>query len=165
MVMEVSIHKVFKLNKREERDLCRILDPLREHVKVQEMKKYIQHGNITTYDHCESVARGAFKINRFFHMHADENAMVRAAFLHDFYLYDWHIPEEGRKLHGYHHADIACDNAVKFFNISKKEQEIIKCHMWPLNLTRLPRCRESMIVTLADKIISLRETLFCRGTA
>ena len=42
----------------------RILSELRSDERVQEMRKYIQHGRVSTYEHCESVARLSYKIDR-----------------------------------------------------------------------------------------------------
>lgn len=132
-----------------------------EHVK--EMKQYVQHGRISTYDHCVSVAQAAFELNQRFHFGADERILMTGAMLHDFYLYDWHNKDDGEhRLHGYHHADRARENAVKYFSVDPFVQHIIHCHMWPLNITRLPRTREAWIVCLADKWCSFRETVFMR---
>ena len=42
---------------------------------------------------------------------------------------------------------------------------IIVSHMWPLNITKVPKSREALILCVADKCIALRETLFERKTA
>ncbi len=154
---------MFRLTPKEERDFRRIIAPFNSHPKVQEMKNYIQHGRITTYEHCMNVARKVFYFNRRLHLRAREKEMVAAGFLHDFYLNDWHNKDGGsHDWHGFIHADRAANNAKRIFHIGKVEQEIIRCHMWPLNITRTPRCRESLIVTLTDKLVSLDETLFKR---
>ena len=54
--------------------------------RAQKMKDYIQHGTVTTYDHCMDVARTSFSINRKLHLHAPEKELVTAAFLHDYFL-------------------------------------------------------------------------------
>lgn len=144
-----------------ERDkLKMLLDSYEKDVHVQKMKEYRQHGAVSTYEHCRNVARVSFWINRRFELSADEKALAAGAFLHDFYLYDWHIPETHKRFHGFSHADIACRNAVKYFNIGLKEQAIIRSHMWPLNITCIPRSREAVIVCVADKFCSVIETLW-----
>lgn len=123
-----------------------------------EMKNYIQHGTITTYDHCHSVAMLAMVANRRFHLGADEEVLLTAAFLHDLYLYDWHVPSEYRSLHGFTHAKLASSNAVKHFDVEKKVADAIRSHMWPMNITRVPNSREAWILCIVDKIISTKET-------
>ena len=107
-----------RLDEQEEQDFERLVRRLSEDEKTMRMRDYIQHGTITTHEHCMDVARCAFKLNRRLHLHADEQALVEAGYLHDYYLYDWHT--HGDKLHGYHHPRIAAENARKDFQISEK---------------------------------------------
>ena len=125
--------------------------------KALRMKRYVQHGNVSTYEHALSVAKLSWQIDRRLRLHADRRALVRAAFLHDYYLYDWH--SRGDKLHGYHHPHLAARNAARDFGASSREQAIIRSHMWPLTLFHVPRSREAWIVAAADKICSVRETV------
>lgn len=152
-----------KLTSQELVHLDFLLSRFRNDPKVKEMKKYIQHGVISTYDHCISVTRVAMWMNNRWHLGADENTLIAGAFLHDFYLYDWH--NEGEGLHGFYHPGIACRNAVEHFDIDEDVQGIIRTHMWPLTLTRMPMSREAWIVCMADKYISTKETLLNRRKA
>lgn len=127
---------------------------------VQQMKLFIQHGAVTTYDHCKNVVCVSFWMNCKLKLRADEQALVTGAFLHDFYLYDWHKKDCSHRLHGFAHPKMACENARVHFQINKKEQGIILSHMWPLTLTNLPMSREAVIVCIADKYCALLETVF-----
>ena len=140
-------------------DADRILDNLSQNAEVQRMRRCRQHGDVSTYDHCRDVAELSLRINRGLRLHSDEAALARGAMLHDFYLYDWHTPDPSHRLHGFRHPEWAARNAVRCFAVGEKEQQIIRCHMWPLTLTKVPRCREAWIVCLADKFCALRETL------
>ncbi len=151
------------LTKNEEEKVVSLLHPLKNHQVVQRMKAFKQHGRITTYDHCERVARTSFWLNRRLHLRSDEQALVRGAMLHDLFLYDWHAEDGGtHKLHGFTHPNTALNNARKHFTLGKKEENIIASHMWPLTLRRIPTCREAVIVCVADKICSTQETLMMR---
>ena len=144
-------------------DADRVLAELCSNPKVQEMKQYIQHGKVCTYDHCKAVARMCSKINRNFRLNADEKILLRSAMLHDFYLYDWHDDDGGsHDWHGFIHAERAADNARRYLNVSDEEMKVIRSHMWPLNMTKVPSSREAWILWMADKAVSLHETLFQR---
>ena len=133
------------------------------------MREFVQHGCISTYEHCMRVACTSFWLNRRLNLHADECSLVRGAFLHDFYLYDWH--KKGTfhgirrlfEMHGFSHPGCACVNAEKVFHITKKEQSIISSHMWPLTFRHVPSCREAIIVCLADKYCAVVESMFKRS--
>ena len=136
-----------------------IISEIASRVEVMEMKKYIQHGEMTTYDHCLLVARRSFFLARKLRLRVDERSLIRGAMLHDFYLYDWHVRDDGRKrFHGFHHAKTALFNAQKLYDLSAIEKDIIMKHMWPMNI-RFPKYRESYLVTLSDKICSVMEIL------
>lgn len=124
---------------------------------VLSMRGYIQHGNVTTYEHCVNVALVSFWINRRLKLNSNEKTLVTGALLHDFYLYDWHEKSDSHKLHGFTHSSVAADNAEKYFNVSPKIKRVIYTHMWPLNITKIPSCREGWILCFADKYCALKE--------
>ena len=55
---------IFKLTPEEQQAFDEILQPLLDTKKVNDMKKLIQHGTISTYDHCFEVAKGCLHCNR-----------------------------------------------------------------------------------------------------
>jgi len=67
-------------------------------------------------------------------------------------------------LHGFYHPGIALKNADQEYELTLREKDIIKKHMWPLTVVP-PLCREAWIVTTADKYCSLLETLRLRRRA
>lgn len=148
-----------QLSEVEERILARYL----ENAHVQSMKNYIQHGRVTTFEHCCLVVRTSLWLNRALKFRADVNELATGAMLHDFYLYDWHDDPMGtHKLHGFFHPAKASLNAQRVFDVSENEKHIIESHMWPLTITKIPRSREAVIVCIADKICALRETIHMR---
>lgn len=160
-----------QLSETEREQLHAILEEYEQHPAVQQMREYIQHGSVTTYEHCRNVTLVSFWLNRRLHLGADETQLAVGALLHDFYLYDWHTTGTFHgmrrlfEMHGFSHPQCACVNAERIFNITKKEQNIISSHMWPLTLTHAPKCREAIIVCLADKYCALVESMFQRTRA
>ena len=100
--------------------------------KIKRMKAYVQHGDISTYDHCLLVAYYSFILARKLHLKCSERELIRGALLHDYYLYDWHEKEKWHRWHGFRHANFALKNAMRDFELSVREIEIIQKHMWPL---------------------------------
>lgn len=152
---------------REQHALCRLL---REHASdilnsenFKQTRGYVQHGDIAVHRHCMDVANQSIRLGRLLHLHCNERALVRGALLHDYFLYDWHDKnrENYQKWHGFFHPGIALRNAKKEYNLSRREEDIIKKHMWPLTIVP-PTCREAWVVTAADKYCSLLETLHLR---
>lgn len=129
--------------------------------KFIKTKKHVQHGTMSVNGHCKNVATLSLYLNDKLHLNGNVRDIVRGALLHDYFLYDWHDREymRGKKLHGYAHADTALKNATRDYELTERQKDIIRSHMWPLNLTKLPRCREAWIVTMADKYCSTMETL------
>ena len=117
-------------------------------------KKFIQHGNTSVFHHSLSVTRMCLKIVDKFNLDVSFSSLVRGALLHDYFLYDWHT--SSNYLHGFTHGRCAMNNAIRDFNISKIEKNMISCHMFPLTL-RVPKYKESIILCIADKICATEE--------
>jgi uncharacterized protein len=140
-----------------------ILDEVWKNTRVEESARYIQHGHTSVFRHSVSVAYVSFWLARRLHIETDEHALIRGALLHDYFLYDWHEPDDSHKWHGFFHAGKAWRNALRDIpDLSPKEENMIRRHMFPLNPIP-PTCREAWILCLADKICSTQETVegFC----
>ena len=124
----------------------------------QSTKEHIQHGRMTVNNHCMNVAKYSLAISEKLPIRCNERELIRGALLHDYFLYDWHSPEHVPlyKLHGFYHPGTAYRNASKEYDLTPRESDIIRRHMWPLTIIP-PRCREGWIVTTADKWCSLME--------
>jgi len=125
-------------------------------------KKIYSHGAISIYEHSINVAETAFSMIEE-SPSIDKKCVARAGLLHDFFLYEWHVPGIRYLVHGHAHPAIAAENAKRVFNVNDKEYSCIKTHMWPWTLFHPPLCREGWIISLADKIVAIKETLFSRG--
>ena len=124
---------------------------------MEKQKEYIQHGNISVYEHSLRVAYLSIKIVSKFHLRVNMRSLIRGALLHDYFLYDWHIKDKSHRLHGFTHPKTAYKNAKKEFKLNDIEKDIIIKHMFPLVVIP-PVYLESYIVTIADKISATKET-------
>ncbi len=134
------------------------LRPYLGHESVQSMKTYIQHGSVSTYEHCLNVACCSLYLARKWRWKVDEESLVVGALLHDFYLYDWHREKRKGRLHGFCHTALAAKNAREMFGISDKVYYVIRTHMFPLTIFWIPRSKEGWLVCLADKYCAMKET-------
>ena len=126
---------------------------------VKEMKKYRQHYDVNTFEHCMNVSYISYKICK--KLKWDYKSMARAAMLHDLFLYDWRNSKENLHLDGYHafvHPKIALENASKLYKLNEKEKDIIVKHMWPVTIA-FPKYKETYVITLVDKYSALQESM------
>lgn len=124
-------------------------------------KRYVQHGVTSTYDHSVNVAKTAVKIADGLGLQdkVDWDSLVKAALLHDYFLYDWHVDEPWHRLHGLTHGRTALMNAERDFpeRLNWRIRDSIERHMFPL--TKMPpSCVEGWLVTAADKTCAWAET-------
>lgn len=123
---------------------------------MEKQKGFIQHGDVSVYEHSLRVAYLSIKIVSKFHLRVNMRSLIRGALLHDYFLYDWHIKDKSHRLHGFTHPKTAFKNAKKEFKINDIEKDIIIKHMFPLVVIP-PVYLESYIVTIADKISATKE--------
>lgn len=119
-------------------------------------KDAIQHGSVSVYEHSVAVANACASLARMLPFRISMRPLVRAALLHDYFLYDWHDRAASRPHHATRHGSYARENAERDFAISAHEGAIIESHMFPL--AQMPRSREAWLLCLVDKGVSLKET-------
>lgn len=124
------------------------------HEMVRSMKNYVQHCDIDCLEHSLYVSYSSYLICR--RLGLDDRSAARGGLLHDFFLYDWHVKNQHRGLHGFAHPHIALQNANRYFQLNELEQDIISKHMWPLTIS-LPQHKEAFIVAMADKYCAFME--------
>ncbi len=128
--------------------------PLLEDPMVQSLELYNHHRGKTRLEHVKEVAWLSFVWGK--RLSLDCRAITRGALLHDLFFYDW--LREGPRLHGLRHHNIALKNARKVTFLSKKEEDIIKKHMWPLTVIP-PLYMESFVVSMVDTFCSMKDYL------
>lgn len=120
--------------------------------EVKALSEMTQHGKkaATRLEHSIYVAYLSFLACR--RLGLDYEAAARAGLLHDFHFGD---SEDGiKRLWQHPHAALA--NAEKKYDLSDVEKDIIVKHMWPLTRP-LPKHKETVVVSMADKLCALME--------
>ena len=130
-----------------------IIDIL-ENEQFKKLSNYSHHGD-NRKNHCIRVSYYSYKISK--KLNLDYESVARAGLLHDFFLVDYKSLNilEGIKLL-INHPKIALNNSKNYFDISKKEENIIYSHMFPIRIS-LPKNRESIIVNFVDKSLAFYE--------
>lgn len=117
----------------------------------------IKHHNTTRLDHSMKVSYYSYKIAKTLKL--DYVGVARGGLLHDFYTDEIRACKkisDKIKLFSVKHPKDAVNNASRYFNLSEKEIDIIKSHMFPVDY-KIPKYAESWIVSLVDKVLSFGE--------
>ena len=124
-----------------------------------EIKKLetIKHHDSNRLNHCLRVSYMSYRIAK--KLRLEYISTARAGLLHDFYYED--IKKIGsikKKVNIFmkSHPKQACINSKKYFELNSLEENIIKSHMFPMNL-EIPKYKESWIVSAVDKCVSFYE--------
>jgi uncharacterized protein len=123
---------------------------------MQMDREFMQHGTTNCYEQSICVAYMALRIAQKLRVRVDVRSLVRGCLLHDYFLYDWHDKDAAIRFHTFRHPKLSLKNAEKEFSLNKIEKDIILEHMFPL-CAKLPKYRESFIITLADKCCAASE--------
>lgn len=124
-----------------------------EFLKLRDM----QHHHTTRLNHSLKVSYYSYKIAKALRLSYEE--VARAGLLHDFYMEQVNDQEHVKDkvmLFTTKHPMNALDNASKYFDLTDLEIDIIKSHMFPVDV-KVPKYAESWIVSAVDKVVSARE--------
>ena len=117
--------------------------------QVQAMRELRHHPGVSCYEHSVFVSYTAFRLAE--KWGADSRAAARAGLLHDLYLYDSKDKSAHPGNQCFDHPRFAARNAAQVTKLSRKEENIILSHMWPLG-GALPRSLEAWLVDLVDTV-------------
>ena len=116
---------------------------------VKSMADYHHHKEVTTHFHSVFVSYSVLKVCEAL-KHKRTEEIVRAALLHDFYLYEWYT-EKHEEYHIWYHPKESVKNIKKHFgSLSKMQENMILSHMFP-TCVELPKSSGAWILTLCDK--------------
>lgn len=123
-------------------------------------KEQTHHHVTTVGDHSIGVAYTSVKICRFLnavHIKTDTESMVRGALCHDLGIVGRYEKFSNNLVCWQRHPKESCDVASELLgDLSKRERDIIRHHMWPTTPVP-PHCREGYVIVIADKYCAVRE--------
>ena len=151
-----------KISEQEKKELEALYQKLKADPLILKMKEIPMHRGSNCYIHSFKVTKYAVKRALKKKKTYNLKDVIVGCVLHDYYLYDWRVEHDKRKKHGSQHPLIAEKNAKRDFDISPEVSEIIKTHMWPINLKQYPHSKEAKLVDFADDVIATIEFLSCK---
>ncbi len=116
--------------------------------------KQIEHHGISRYDHSIKVSYYSYKIAKALHLDYEQTAV--GGLLHDFFLSPEDRTQKDRMKSVFTHPKHAVEMAKSQFELTKKEEDMIRSHMFPINLS-VPKYAESWIVSMVDKCVATNE--------
>lgn len=132
-----------------------IVDEILNDEEFMKLKSFKHHG-ISRYEHSLIVSYKAYKYAKKHNL--DYVSVAKAGLLHDFFVNSDNPNMYERFITTFKHTKLASSNAYKQFGINELESNIIEAHMFPINTT-LPKHKESWVVNLIDKKVSILDWL------
>ena len=129
-------------------EYMKIVSEILKNREFNKLKDFTHH-KTTRMEHSKRVAYLSYRICK--KPDLDYVSAARGGLLHDFFLNKYNTKNSRKLLIS--HPSIALNNAKKHFVLSDKEKNIIKCHMFPISISVFPKYRESIVVSLVDKVM------------
>lgn len=141
---------------KKDQEYLKIINNILNNEEFMKMKD-IKHHNTTRLNHLLKVSYVSYKITKFLKLDYEQTAI--GGLLHDFY--DEEIDSCGNMkdkllLFTTRHPNNAVENSLRNFELTEKEINIIRTHMFPVDY-KIPKYAESWIVSIVDKILSTSE--------
>lgn len=114
----------------------------------------IEHHGTTRLAHSLRVSYYSYYIAK--KMKLNYIDVARAGLLHDFFMSYEDRTKKEKFFSTFTHPKYALINATNSFKLNNREKNIIRSHMFPLNLS-IPKYAESWLVSLVDKCVATYE--------
>lgn len=115
----------------------------------------IPHHDTNRFEHSVRVSYHAYNVAK--KLRLDYIEVARGGLLHDFYICEENRSGKKKAKETFTHPEFAYLQAGALFKLSDKEEDIIRCHMFPVVPKRIPKYAESWVVSTSDKIIGVPE--------
>lgn len=133
-----------------EQEFLDVIDDIVNNKRFKRLAKEHHHITSNKLNHSLDVAYLTYKITK--KLNLDYVSATRGALLHDFFFKsEINGPKEI-----IFHPNFAISNAMKITKLNGMEKNIILSHMFPIGYI-IPKYKESIIVDVADDIISFKD--------
>ena len=132
---------------------CLIIKDILENENFNKLNS-IEHHGTTRMMHSMRVSYYSYLVSKKLKLRAKE--VARAGLLHDFFMSYEDRTKFERFLSTFTHPKYAAINVKNEFLINDLEYDIIRTHMFPINIA-IPKYTESWIVSIVDKIVATYE--------
>ena len=136
-----------------DKEYNKIVKDILDNEKFKKIKEEKHHG-INRYDHSLKVSYKSYLYAKKYNL--DYVSVARAGLLHDFFINN-DLTKKEQKVSAFVHPYKSLENSTKYFDLNKKEENIIISHMFPTIPHKIPKYKESYIVSIIDKIIATKE--------
>ena len=136
-----------------DKEYLNIVSDILENEKFKKTKECRHHG-LTRYEHSLKVSYYSYILAKKHNL--DYISVARAGLLHDFFINDDLSPRK-QKVSMFVHPYKSLENANKYFELNKKEKNIIISHMFPTLPHKIPTSKESILVSAVDKVVATKE--------
>ncbi|MCL2774400.1 MAG: hydrolase [Oscillospiraceae bacterium] len=147
------VKKIKSYNLRSRNEFKSTMSDLLDNEKILRLAEYRQHYKSTRLKHSIDVAYFSFYIAKILKL--DYISTGKAGLMHDLSFHEDSGFRENVKMLRQHPKD-ALKNALEICDLSEKERDIIRRHMWLITL-HPPKYTEGYIVTFVDKYCAAKE--------
>lgn len=134
-------------------EYLKVIDDILENDEFKKMDT-IEHHGITRLNHSLKVSYYSYKIAKLLRLDYKETA--RGGLLHDFFFSSLDRNSMDKFVSTFTHPAKALETACDNFDLSQKEKDMIRSHMFPINIS-VPKYAESWIVSTVDKFVAMGE--------
>lgn len=138
---------------KEDLEYMQIISSILENENFNKIKEFEHHG-ITRFEHSLKVSYYSYKIAKKMGLNYEETA--RGGLLHDFFYSPDERDVKERLISTFVHPKKAVSTAKANFELTRKEEDMIRTHMFPVNIA-IPKYMESWVVNLVDKTVAISE--------
>jgi uncharacterized protein len=142
-------------NHKEDLEYMQIVESILENENFNKIKKYEHHG-VTRFEHSLKVSYYSYIVAKKLRLNYRE--VARGGLLHDFFYSPNERTKKERIISTFVHPKKAVATATENFNLTDKEKDMIRAHMFPIGLS-IPKYMESWIVSLVDKTVAVGEVM------